>query len=179
MSTDDQVRWNTRYRSAPPPKPCCPELFAPHKDLFPEAGEAVDVACGTGSASLWLAHRGLTVLGLDVSPIAIDAARAAADRLGLANGCRFESVDLDDGLPPGAPVDLIVCHRFRQPSLYRPMVERLKPGGLLAIAVLSEVEAEPGQFRAPAGELTEAFADFEIIVSYEGSGSAVLIARKR
>ena len=128
---------------------------------------------------MWLARRGLSVAGIDVSPVAIASADEAASDLGLGDRCRFEVVDLDNGLPPGPSVDVVICHRFRQPSLYRSMVERLRPGGLLAIAVLSEVDAEPGAFRAPAGELTESFRALETLVAVEARGSAVLLGRRR
>ncbi len=179
MSVEDRKRWDERYRSAARPIPRCPELFAPYQDLFPSSGTALDIACGSGSGSLWLARRGLSVTGIDVSQVAIAAADEAAVADDLADRCRFAVIDLDSGLPDGPPVDVVMCHRFRQPSLYRLMAERLRPGGLLAIAVLSEVGGEPGPFRAPAGELTESFSALETIVAVEGDGSAVLLARKQ
>ncbi|BBY59301.1 hypothetical protein MSAR_24370 [Mycolicibacterium sarraceniae] len=72
---------------------------------------------------------------------------------------------------------MILCHRFRDPRLYQQIVDRLKPGGLLAISVLSEVGAQPGFFRAPAGELDVAFADLQALAAGEGDGQAWLLAR--
>jgi hypothetical protein len=63
--------------------------------------------------------------------------------------------------------------------LGQAIVDRLKPGGLLATAVLSEVGAEPGRFRARPGELREAFGSMEILVEGEGKGMAWLIGRRR
>jgi len=93
----------------------------------------------------------MSVLGVDVSPVARDLARQLASRSGVADRCRFEVWDLDEGLPPGLPVDLVICHMFREPRLDRLMVDRLRPGGVLAIATLSEVGVEPGRFRARLG----------------------------
>lgn len=86
--------------------------------------------------------------------------------------------DLDDGLPPGPPVDVILCHKFRDRRLDAAIVERLAPGGLLAISALSEVGAKPGPFRVTAGELPAAFASLEQITAEEGDGEAWLLARK-
>jgi 2-polyprenyl-3-methyl-5-hydroxy-6-metoxy-1,4-benzoquinol methylase len=44
----------------------------------------VDVACGTGRASMHLARRGANVTGLDFAPRTLDAARAEAYQAGLA-----------------------------------------------------------------------------------------------
>jgi 2-polyprenyl-3-methyl-5-hydroxy-6-metoxy-1,4-benzoquinol methylase len=41
-------------------------------------GEVLDVGCGEASISLYLAERGYTVVGLDLSPTAIDLARREA-----------------------------------------------------------------------------------------------------
>jgi hypothetical protein len=49
----------------------------------------------------------------------------------------------------------------------------------MAIAVLSEVGAAPGPFRAAPGELSAAFADLDEIVAGEGEGRAWLLARAR
>jgi SAM-dependent methyltransferase len=63
--------------------------------------EVVDVACGTGRASMHLARRGAKVTGLDFAPRALDAARAEAFRAGLAIDYRIY-----DALSP-PPVELV------------------------------------------------------------------------
>lgn len=154
-----------------------PAVFAAHEDLFPRTGSALEIACGAGGAAVWLAQRGLDVCAVDVSEIAIGAARALAEQRGAT--VIFEATDLDDGLPSGGPVDLLLCHKFRDPGRYAQLAARLKPGGLLAICVLSEVGATPGRFRAVAGELRSAFAGLEELAAGEGDGQAWLIARRR
>jgi SAM-dependent methyltransferase len=119
----------------------------------------------------------LDVLGVDVSAVAIEQARALAASAGVAQRCRFDTVDLDHGLPPGPPVDVVLCHRFRDRRLDRAIIDRLAPGGLLAISVLSEVGGAPGPFRATAGELPAAFAALDPVAAGEGDGQAWLLAR--
>jgi SAM-dependent methyltransferase len=48
-------------------------------------GEILDAGCGEGAASLYLAERGFTTVGLDQSPAAIKLAREEATRRGLSN----------------------------------------------------------------------------------------------
>ena len=146
-----------------------PDILARHADLLPVAGHALDLACGQGGIAVWLARRGLEVRGFDVSPVAIGQARDLARRSGVG--------DVDDGLPNGPPVELLVCHRFRDPRLDAAILGRLKPGGLLAIAVLSEAGAAPGPFRAAPGELPAAFPGLRPLAVGEELGHAWLLAR--
>lgn len=178
MTEKDRLRWDERHDDRPPPSPGLPEVFAPYEQLFPTAGVGLDLACGQGAASVWLALRGLDVLGVDVSPVAIDRARKLAADNEIGWRCRFEVVDLDDGLPAGPPADVIVCNKFRDRRLDAAIVNRLAPGGLLAISALSEVGAQPGPFRVAAGELPAAFAAVKQLSAGEGGGEAWLLATK-
>lgn len=54
--------------------------------------KAVDLGCGAGNYSVWLAKEGFDVTGLDISEQAIEHARALAGRTGVS--ARFEAVDL-------------------------------------------------------------------------------------
>jgi SAM-dependent methyltransferase len=180
VTREDQRRWDERYTALEPASIDVvgpPAMLADYADAFPTRGQAVDLACGRGLHSVWLARRGLQVWGLDVSPVAIGHARDLAHRNDIDERCRFDVVDLDDGLPAGPPVDVILCHKFRDRRLDVAIVERLAPGGLLALAVLSEVDATPGPFRAAPGELPVAFAQLDVIVTGEGQGYAWLLAR--
>ena len=58
-------------------------------------GDVLDVGCGHAETSLLLATQGHTTLGLDLSPTAIEAARAAAAERGLTNAS-FEVADITD-----------------------------------------------------------------------------------
>ena len=178
MSEQDRTRWDAAHidRDAPT-TPALPAVFGDHAHLFPRTGTALEIACGSGAAAVWLAQRGLDVHGVDVSTVAIDRARALAEQAGVT--VRFEAVDLDEGLPPGGPVNLLLCHKFRDARLDGQIIERLAPGGLLAICVLSEVGAAPGRFRAARGELRTAFAVLEEVAAGEGDGEAWLLARRR
>lgn len=181
MSLEDRERWDARYRESAgvtggPAEP--PARFAAHVDRFPTTGLALDLACGRGEGSVWLAGRGLDVLGVDVSPVAVAQADALAAACGVADRCRFLVWDLDDGLPDGPPVDVVLCHRFRDARLDRAIVDRLAAGGLLAVVARSEVGATTGRFRVAAGELPAAFGDLEPIVADEGEGEAWLLARR-
>ena len=182
MTDEDRAHWDDRYaRCAPVPVDAvaAPQPLAAYEHLVPTAGSALDVACGPGVAAVWLARRGLRVEGFDVSAVAVERARDLARRSAVddRSRCRFRVVDLDHGLPPGPPVDLILCLRFRDPRLDAALVERLRQGGLLAATALSEVGARPGRFRVGPGELPAAFSALDLIAAGEADGEAWLIAR--
>jgi SAM-dependent methyltransferase len=182
VSGEDAVRWDRRYAQRGPSTvdevglPAAFDSFAEH---FPTAGTALELACGRGAAAVWLARRGLQVRGYDVSAVAVAQAEDLAARCGQAARCHFETVDLDDGLPAGGLVDVLLCNKFRDPRLDRSIIDRLRDGGLLAISVLSEVDASPGPFRARSGELGQAFGALDVIASAEADGEAWLLARRQ
>jgi SAM-dependent methyltransferase len=182
VTRKDECRWDARYASqVPPPGGAVgpPGAFAAYANEFPTSGRALDLACGQGLGAVWLARRGLDVWGVDISAVAIGQARDLARREGFDDRCRFDVADLNDGLPAGPPADVILCHKFRDHRLDQAIIERLAPGGLLAIAVLSEVGAAPGPFRVVPGELSAAFAGLDQVAAGEGEGRAWLLARAR
>lgn len=56
-------------------------------------GEVLDAGCGEAAVSMYLAERGFTTVGLDLSPTGIDLARKEAARRGLTN-CTFDVADI-------------------------------------------------------------------------------------
>jgi len=175
------MHWDARHSElglAPAVRGCpAPELEA-LESLLPTRGLALELACGRGELAVWLAGRGMRVHAVDVSPVAIAHARALALRAERADRCDFDVFDLDAGLPDTPPVDLLLCRCFRDPRLDRAIVERLAPGGRIAIVALSEVGARPGRFRARPGELREAFSDLERLSDGEADGIAWIVARR-
>jgi SAM-dependent methyltransferase len=183
---DDAERWDDRYRSVTTVEPAAPDPLGARPDLLdlvPRAGVAIDIACGPGSQTLWLAERGLHVTAIDVSPVAIRLLRDAAHVRRLGPLVDAQVVDLDAGLPPEVPTlaEVIVCQRYCQPALYPQIVERLAPGGIAFVTVLSQVGAAgPGPFHAPEDELADAFTrpDLELLHLLEADGTATVVARR-
>ena len=88
------------------------------------AGEhALDLYCGAGNFALPLARRGVDVLGVERSPVAVAAARANAQRLGLASA-RFACDAV--AATPGAAASHAARRRGARPASRR--VPRTSPG---------------------------------------------------
>lgn len=107
-------------------------LVAEVADLAP--GAALDVGCGEGADALWLAERGWAVTAIDISEVAIERARAAADRAGV-------HVDwiAGDALRtplPAASFDLVSMHYPALPKAagneaVGTLLDTMRTGGLL------------------------------------------------
>lgn len=126
-----RVRWAT-----------CP--FRAVAAQLPAAGSLLDVGCGHGLLSLYLALSGAgrMVTGIDVDKDKLAAARAAAAGAGLA--ATFQPVagrELPEGPWEGiAIVDVLyLLDPSDQRSLLRSCAERLAPGGVLAVKEMAPV----------------------------------------
>jgi SAM-dependent methyltransferase len=121
-----------------------PSPAAPQPDeaarLFAGRRTIVDAGCGTGRHSAFLAERGFTVTGIDVSEAMIEVARARTD------AADFEVADLREWRPP-ADVDGVLCRGVlndltgdddRQRAI-DSLFSMLRDGGLLLLTV-REVE---------------------------------------
>ena len=71
-----QDLWDTRYAAHDLVWGAAPNRFV--EEAFaaaPARGRALDLACGEGRNSIWLAERGWQVTGVDFSSVAIERAR--------------------------------------------------------------------------------------------------------
>jgi SAM-dependent methyltransferase len=77
---------------------------------------ALDLGCGTGANSLFLAEHGFAVTGLDFSKVAVDRAREDAAAAGLEQRATFVVGDATAEHLPGdeGPFDLVVAYNTLQ-----------------------------------------------------------------
>ncbi len=109
----------------------------------PAGATCLDAGCGVGSHSVRLARRGFSVVGVDFSESALQAAGENLRALGLADRVRLQREDLLHLSFPDATFDYVVCWGV---LMHVPDVERaidelarvVRPGGML---VLSEANA--------------------------------------
>lgn len=106
----------------------------------------LDVGCGSGRLSRRLFEQGFSVLGIDISPGAIHAARqrtVAADAAGRS--LRFEEADVAADDPPrldGGPFHVVVCQLVisiigtirQRANLLRHVHDVLRPSGHLFLS---------------------------------------------
>ena len=127
-------------------------------------GSVLDVGCGTGANSLYLAARGHEVWGIDYVPAAIDRARARAWKLGLRvkfrTGDALKLQRLDRQFD--TVIDSLVFHEFSDDERTRfvqGLRSTLRPGGSYHLLCFSENEpGNGGPRRVTQREISQAFA---------------------
>ncbi|HYN68129.1 MAG TPA: class I SAM-dependent methyltransferase [Ornithinibacter sp.] len=122
----------------------------PNHGLVVEAGglppgRALDVGCGEGADSVWLAGKGWQVVGLDPSGVALGRARAGAAAAGVdVTWVRAELAEVADDLPAGA-FDLVTAFYptlFTDTEPLDALTRLVAPGGSLLVAHHADVDAE-------------------------------------
>jgi SAM-dependent methyltransferase len=132
MSQEDRLKWDDRYRSGAYADREYPAQLLAEWEPKLARGRALDVACGAGRNSLFLAAAGWQVDAIDISPVGLARAEETASSRGLK--VRWIEADLEVDpipvLPPG-PYDLIVMTRYVNRPLLPLLPERLACDGVL------------------------------------------------
>jgi len=187
--TDNREKWNERFAGAgfylgPDPSRFLAGNMARISPLLP-GKKALDIACGEGRNSIFLARNGFDVTGLDISEEGV----AKADRWAKAEGLAvaFRCIDLET-FEFTEFYDLIINFNFLLRGLVPKMVDALNPGGVIVFDTILDAPTLEGihnrAFLLQPGELRTIFAGFagEIILYEElpfgPSPSARLIFHK-
>ncbi|MFJ8402545.1 class I SAM-dependent methyltransferase [Streptomyces microflavus] len=138
---DARTSWDGIYAAraaATDPRPNV-RLTETVSDLPP--GDALELGCGEGGDTLWLARRGWRVTAVDLSSVAVERLTTLARSLGLGDGVTAEQHDLDASFPkgPDGGFDLVTAHYLHTPfgldraAVLRRAAHALRPGGRLLV----------------------------------------------
>ena len=181
----DRERWDARYSESEPAEFTPDPLVVEHAGLL-AGGRALDLACGRGAESLFVAARGYVVDAVDISTVALSALRTRAHDLGLRVRC--VSADLDFFPLPEELYDLVMVFYFFDPGLMAAIERALKRGGLLFYATFNHrhTSLNPGfnpDYLVPPGGLAKFFLAMDTLLDEpEGGGDgniSRLIARRQ
>ena len=176
--------WNNRYREKPAPTEPS-HILTEFSYCIPAAGRALDLACGGGRNTVFLAQHGLRTLGVDLSRAALEQGRELARQKKVT--VDWVQADLKNFSLPSATFHVIVCAYFRDPKLCALIRDSLRPDGVLFYETFSREQLRfeagpknPEHLLEPA-ELLQVFADWRVMFYREmwiDRGIAALIARK-
>lgn len=106
--------------------------------------KVLDVGCGVGALSLYLASKGAQVDGIDISPRAVTIAQQAADSLPLTDKLSFQKKELSKAKT--GKYDFVLCsevieHVPDDQDFYARLISQLKPRGVLMLTTPSKDNA--------------------------------------
>ena len=170
---DMRSLWDARYEAKGALWGAEPNEYLAEIAAVLEPGTALDLGCGQGRNSFWLASKGFAVTGLDISPVAIEQATEVAAELDV--DVSFQSVDLTNWDPAGRVWDLVVLTYLHLSEERRPVVHgaakrAVAPGGRLVVIAHHLDNFENGVGGPPVPELlfteqqlAEDFSDLNIL----------------
>jgi SAM-dependent methyltransferase len=139
--------------------------------------KALDIGCGTGDNSIWLAQKRFQVTGTDTSGIALEKAKEKASEAGVE--CNFLLVDFlkskIEGAPFGFVFDRGCFHSFGSENDRRSFAQNvavhLEEAGLWLTIVgnADELRHGPGPPQRTAGDIVSAVEPYFEILSLQSS----------
>lgn len=153
MTQNDRKKWDVRYLDSPGSTE--PSAVLERFWRLAPCGRALDIACGNGRNSLFLAQKGFTVDAVDVSTVATGRLAGKDPRITVI--CR----DLDTWQIPVGRYDLIVKVRFLDRRLFPMIRAGLKPQGVLIVESFAGGQREA--YCLKPNELLRAFHAFQIV----------------
>lgn len=147
QATDARTFWDARYGERP--KIWSGAVNRVLADTAPglAPGRALDLGCGEGGDSVWLAEHGWRVTGVDVSATALDRAREVSESRGLGGEqISWQQMDLAEDFPAGE-FDLVSACFLASP-IHLPRAAILQRGAMAAapggtLLVVSHAGAPP------------------------------------
>lgn len=171
MSEADRQRWNHRYRSGEyVGRTHATELIRIWLPVCP-AGKALDLACGSGRNSRFLADAGYDVSGIDISEVAIELASAASlpsDQRPVYSVQDLENPEIED------KYDVIIMVRYVNLDLLATLDTYLRPNGVLMVEEHLSIEnvanltgPKDPSFRVARGVLRARLQNFRVVHEFE------------
>lgn len=168
MAIEDRIKWDKKYKTSPSlleKRPASKKLEALISKV--EKGKALDLACGGGRNSVFMAKMGFNVDALDISKEALDN----IDKKAFPN-ITTKCIDLEGFIPAKNSYDLIVMTNYLDREVIPHLIDALKKEGVLLIetymAHKDNTKPNPNpDFLLQAGELKKFLKKGLELLDYE------------
>lgn len=172
---EDAIRWDKRHAQGfmPQEPSTILQTYTPLLRTYIERGRvsALDIACGNGRNAKFLAHMGFSVLGVDISQVALDS---------LTNTECIQTLcaDLDYFDIKEASYDVVLNFYFLDRRLFEGIKNGLKSGGIVIFETFcavpkiydTEIFSQlPTHRSLKNGELERAFRGWKVLHNAYGT----------
>ena len=170
MSQEDKRKWDQKYQQMQTLlEPRVPSKYLTQYYQNATIGKALDLACGSGRHSIFLAEKGFEVDGIDISSVALETLAKRAKVLPI----HIIEADLETYEMPKEHYNLIIKTNFLDKSLIHKAKQSLKSGGIFIIETYMEDQDNEKKnsnpdFLLQKEELKSFFDDsFEVLAYHE------------
>lgn len=153
MTDQDRKKWDARYLKdlgGTAPSPILKNYWT-----LASCGNALDIACGNGRNSIFLAAKGFAVDAVDISSVATNHLAGKDPKINVI------CADLDTWDIPQDRYELIANVRFLDRRLFPLIQDGLRTGGVLIFE--SFMDGEKDKYCLKQNELLRAFQSLRIV----------------
>ncbi len=192
MGTDTishRNHWDKKYAQGNTHASYIPDLdLANLIHHFPTSGLTLDVACGTGRNSFFIAEHGLDVVCLDFSAQGLNFLKHHRCSEPITKKLFPIQADLSNTPLPDESFDAVFVIRYLDRTAFRSYVKMLKPKGLLFFKAFNtnHLNSKPNfnpNYLLNKQELISTFADNEIIATNDSQNNedeeSMILVRKQ
>lgn len=166
--------WDERYRAGEHATAEPSRLLVSVAEAL-KPGRALDVACGAGRHSIFLAQRGWNVTAVDSSEVGIEITNQRAAELDLSVETIVADLERGEFEIEANAYDLVCDFYYLQRDLFPRLLAGVRPGGLF-VAAIHMVDDSPGvkpmnpEFLLEPGDLRELLRGWKIEHYHETEG---------
>ncbi len=162
---DSREKWNQKYRMRTG-DPSGPDPFLVEVLRWLRPGSVLDLACGDGRNSLYLAERGFVVTSIDISEVGLERLRSAAHDRALVITTLEADLETPHLNPDWGPFDNVIIFNYRPSEhLLASVPSLVKEGGTFLFCTFNQKNRDhfSHKFSLIPGAYREGIEHFELM----------------
>lgn len=162
---DSRAKWNQKYRlrtgEPPGPDPFLVEMLP-----WLRPGSVLDLACGDGRNSLYLAERGFAVTGIDIAEVGLERLQRTARDRALVITTLEADLEASDLKADWGPFDTVIIFNYKPSErLVTSVPSLVKAGGTFLFCTFNQKNRDTFNpaFSLKPGAYREGIEHFELV----------------